>query len=102
MDTKSYIFAALAAAAGYAVNPALLNLGEEEPAYDKWQKWLDQVVEEPIDTHIPVIDPHHHIWDPLYVFKFNSNLTFDMLYLRDKSRKNFALVSNYISSLTVP
>jgi len=25
--------------------------------------WLDQVKEEPIEPEMPIIDPHHHLWD---------------------------------------
>jgi L-fuconolactonase len=25
--------------------------------------WLDQVKEDPIDAQMPIVDPHHHLWD---------------------------------------
>ena len=25
--------------------------------------WLDQVVEETLEPELPIIDPHHHLWD---------------------------------------
>ena len=27
------------------------------------QEWLDQHIEDPISPNIPIIDPHHHLWD---------------------------------------
>jgi L-fuconolactonase len=27
------------------------------------QAWLDQHVEAPLDPQLPIIDPHHHLWD---------------------------------------
>ena len=69
---KTYIGAASVALASYAINPALLRLPPEKSASEAWTEWLDQVVEEPIDTHIPIIDPHHHLWDPLYVRILNT------------------------------
>ncbi|MEM7124301.1 MAG: amidohydrolase family protein [Pseudomonadota bacterium] len=27
------------------------------------QEWLDQVKEEALDPDLPIIDPHHHLWD---------------------------------------
>lgn len=26
------------------------------------QEWLDHVVEDVIDPHRPIVDPHHHFW----------------------------------------
>jgi predicted TIM-barrel fold metal-dependent hydrolase len=28
-------------------------------------QWLDMVIEDPVDPERPVVDPHHHLWDPL-------------------------------------
>ena len=25
--------------------------------------WLDQIVEETVEPELPIIDPHHHLWD---------------------------------------
>ncbi len=30
---------------------------------DSHQTWLAQSMEEPIDPEMPIIDPHHHLWD---------------------------------------
>ena len=27
------------------------------------QDWLDQVQEEALEPELPIIDPHHHLWD---------------------------------------
>ena len=27
------------------------------------QEWLNQLIEDPILSNIPIIDPHHHLWD---------------------------------------
>ena len=27
------------------------------------QEWLNQLIEDPISPNIPIIDPHHHLWD---------------------------------------
>jgi L-fuconolactonase len=27
------------------------------------QTWLDQTREDPIDADLPIVDPHHHLWD---------------------------------------
>ena len=27
------------------------------------QEWLDLVVEEALEPNLPIIDPHHHLWD---------------------------------------
>ena len=27
------------------------------------QMWLDQVVEEIVEPDLPIIDPHHHLWN---------------------------------------
>tara|TARA_B100000795_G_scaffold120782_1_gene89939 strand:+ start:1269 stop:1538 length:270 start_codon:yes stop_codon:yes gene_type:complete len=27
------------------------------------QEWLNQHIEDPISPNIPIIDPHHHLWD---------------------------------------
>ena len=27
------------------------------------QEWLNQYIEDPISPNIPIIDPHHHLWD---------------------------------------
>ena len=27
------------------------------------QEWLDQVQEEALEPDLPIIDPHHHLWD---------------------------------------
>jgi L-fuconolactonase len=29
----------------------------------QWQAWLDKRHELPLDTDLPIIDPHHHLWD---------------------------------------
>lgn len=27
------------------------------------EQWLEKVIEDPIDPEMPIIDPHHHLWD---------------------------------------
>jgi L-fuconolactonase len=33
------------------------------PVYVWDDRWLDRSVEEPIDPDVPLVDPHHHLWD---------------------------------------
>lgn len=35
----------------------------DRPAADSRDAWLDQVVEAPLEPSLPIIDPHHHLWD---------------------------------------
>jgi hypothetical protein len=56
---QSSVLSVGAALAAWTLNPKLV--GSQEPC--AWKKWLDTGEEDPIDTHIPVIDPHHHMWD---------------------------------------
>ena len=52
--------AAVAGIAAVVLNPELLGLRNPKSA---WQAWLELAEEDPIDTDIPIIDPHHHMWD---------------------------------------
>lgn len=65
MDAKRVALIASAGIIGYSMNPTLLGLPAETSDIDRWENWLKLVQEEAIDTDIPIIDPHHHLWDCL-------------------------------------
>ena len=35
----------------------------KSPHLEVKNDWLNQIVEEPIAPEMPIIDPHHHLWD---------------------------------------
>eukprot|EP00008_Paramoeba_atlantica_P015091 CAMPEP_0201492456 /NCGR_PEP_ID=MMETSP0151_2-20130828/33173_1 /ASSEMBLY_ACC=CAM_ASM_000257 /TAXON_ID=200890 /ORGANISM="Paramoeba atlantica, Strain 621/1 / CCAP 1560/9" /LENGTH=345 /DNA_ID=CAMNT_0047879271 /DNA_START=288 /DNA_END=1322 /DNA_ORIENTATION=+ len=43
------------------------------------EKWLSKKEEKPIDTHIEIVDPHHHLWD--LEQRFPNTLFFGYLFL---------------------
>ena len=40
------------------------------------EQWLEKVIEDPIDPEIPIIDPHHHLWE-------TANTHVDKPYMRE-------------------
>ena len=33
------------------------------PHLEVREDWLSQLIEEPISPNMPIIDPHHHLWN---------------------------------------
>ena len=57
------------------------------------EQWLEKVIEDPIDPEIPIIDPHHHLWE-------TANTHVDKPYMREDLISDLDFVSTLRVSTT--
>eukprot|EP00656_Telonema_subtile_P052822 TRINITY_DN745_c0_g1_i2.p1 TRINITY_DN745_c0_g1~~TRINITY_DN745_c0_g1_i2.p1 ORF type:complete len:213 (+),score=33.38 TRINITY_DN745_c0_g1_i2:88-726(+) len=56
---KAVITSVTTLAAACILNPSMFGIAP----HSVWGHWLAAGEEDPIDVDIPIIDPHHHMWD---------------------------------------
>ena len=60
------------------------------------EDWLNQLKEDPILPDLPIIDPHHHLWDVGFGKYYVEDILFTLTYAFRRQSKTKMVKSKYV------